>query len=171
MGFEQGVQRHARRARMLAECLHDGQTDKSGRPYFRHLVETVAHYDRRYESLSTGDPTKQSLDLYYHGLTAAWLHDVVEDTPMTEEVLLQLEFPPEVVKLVGLLTRTKEVPNDFYYQRIKADPIARLIKAADMDSNTDPDRTKMLDEETRARLKAKYAKGYGEIDMPPRWWG
>lgn len=159
---------HVRRARLLATCLHEGQTDKSGRAYFHHLGETVVHYRYRFETSLMAD-SLMTHSTYCLGEAAAWLHDAVEDTPMTEEVLLQLEFPREVVELVGLLTRTKDVPSDLYYRKIKADPLARLIKAADMDSNTAPERMARLDEETRTRLTAKYAKGYKAIDMEPRW--
>lgn len=163
------LREQAHRAECLAEAMHTGQVDKSGRSYFQHVIETADNYVGRWreEGIRSGSPDGETA--FYHGMSAAWLHDVVEDTPVTLEMLRTLEFPEETVTLVGLLTRTRDVSSDIYYQRIAGDSIARLIKAADMDSNTRPSRLAMLDEKTRQRLMTKYAKGYERIDMEPRW--
>ena len=42
---------------------------------------------------------------------AAWLHDVVEDTPATFEEL-EREFGPEVTRLVRELTEVSRSPSD-----------------------------------------------------------
>ena len=42
--------------------------------------------------------------------------------------------------------------------RVRANEIALWVKRADIADNTDPERTALLDEETRERLAKKYAK-------------
>lgn len=47
-----------------------------------------------------------------------------------------------------------------YYARLRAyEPARRLKLDADMASNSDPDRLALLDEASKTRLTAKYAKG------------
>lgn len=40
----------------------------------------------------------------------ALLHDVVEDTDMTFENLIQMGYPQEVIEVLKLLTHEKEIP-------------------------------------------------------------
>ncbi len=87
---------------------------------------------------------------------AAWLHDVVEDTDITLDDLTELGIPEPVVTAVEALTRRPGEAPDAYYARVGADPIALLVKLADLADNSDPKRLSLLDDETRARLTAKY---------------
>ena len=84
------------RARSLAERLHAGQVDKAGRPYIEHLERVVGIL-----KASWPDATEAEIE-------AAWLHDVVEDTPIT------LDFIAErcgmlVARYVSAMTDTKNM--------------------------------------------------------------
>lgn len=137
----------AERARRLAQAAHAGQLDKAGNDYFEsHLVDVC----RRVVSYG-GDTHEQA---------AAWLHDVVEDTAVTELDLLASGFSDKTLLMVHLMTKQEAEDPEVYYARLRAyEPARRLKLDADMASNSDPDRLALLDEVSRARLNAKYAKG------------
>jgi (p)ppGpp synthase/HD superfamily hydrolase len=129
-------------ARELAIAAHQGQVDKAGRPYIEH-PKTVAEM------------------LALHGelaVMAGWLHDVVEDTPVTLDQLREMGFPPEVVAAVDSVTwRDGETYEDLI-RRAAADPLGRLVKLCDNKTNSDPARLALLDEKTADRLRRKYAR-------------
>ncbi|WHF22142.1 hypothetical protein QJS66_18670 [Kocuria rhizophila] len=58
------------------------------------------------------------------------------------------------------MTRRPGEDGDDYDRRVAAHPW-RAVKQADLDDNTDPARTALLDEDTRARLVRKYAHAPG----------
>ncbi len=95
---------------------------------------------------------------------AALLHDVVEDTDCTLADLRR-EFPEEVVEVVALLTHGSgaDFSLEDYYQNIrtiKAHPIARKVKLADLMHNSDQTRCIGcgIPEEKLLRWKQKYEK-------------
>lgn len=83
-----------RRACMLAQQAHQGQTRASGEPYFQHSL-AVANIlaDLRLDSET---------------LAAAILHDVLEDTPVTLEEL-ETEFGLTIAKLVDGVTKMGQI--------------------------------------------------------------
>ena len=137
----------AERARRLAQAAHAGQLDKAGNDYFEsHLVDVC----RRVVNYG-GDADEQA---------AAWLHDVVEDTTVTELDLLAAGFSDKTLLMVHLMTKQEAENPEVYYARLRAyEPARRLKLDADMASNSDPERLALLDEASQARLNAKYAKG------------
>lgn len=86
----------------------------------------------------------------------AWLHDVVEDTDV-QLADLRTQFPPQVVDAVDAISHRPDELRADYYTRVVSNPLARQVKLADIDDNTDPARTAVLDDATRSRLAAKYA--------------
>ena len=91
---------------------------------------------------------------------AAWLHDVVEDTPVTELDILSAGFSDMTLLMVHLMTKQEDEDPEVYYARLRAyEPARRLKLDADMASNSDPGRLALLDEASQNRLTAKYAKG------------
>lgn len=101
---------------------------------------------------------------------AALLHDVIEDSPKhglrkyNADSLLALGFTQRSVELVTLLTRSKTVPDELYYQAIAQDPLARLIKLADIADNLNNERTAKLKETVRAKLASKYSSALDAIN-------
>ena len=96
-------------------------------------------------------------------LIAAILHDTVEDTFVTLELIREM-FGDKVATIVDCVTRrglgkgeTKETYRDFLY-RCKADPGARLIKIKDLHHNSS--RTHKIaasKSKWRAKLEYKYS--------------
>lgn len=134
------------RASEVARCAHDGQVDKSGEPYIDHPARVAAGARER-------APDSQA-DL---AEAAAWLHDVVEDTETNLDDLAEQGFPGLIVAAVDALTRRPTEPPDAYYARVAADPIALVVKLADVADNSDPERLVRLAPHTRDRLTAKYS--------------
>lgn len=61
----------------------------------------------------------------------ALLHDVVEDTDMTFEKLLELGFTVEIVDALKLLTHDDSVPYIDYVKEIANNPVAKALKRAE----------------------------------------
>lgn len=140
-------------ARTIATRAHADQTDKSGAPYIQHptaVVSLLAHAPGFAEL--THD--KQEV-----AIAMAWLHDVLEDTPLTSNDLRKQGLPPDVIEGVIALTHMPQEPRLTYYARLKENPLARLVKIADMAHNASPERLLLLEPDTRTRLINKYSLG------------
>lgn len=124
----------------LARRAHEGQVDKAGRPYIEHPMRVMARL---------GDP--------YERMAAA-LHDVLEDTDVTVAGLRDAGCPEPVIAAVDALTKRPGEPLEESMRRAAADPIAYQVKLADIADNGDPARLSLLDPETAARLRRKYAE-------------
>ena len=145
---------HVHVARDLARLAHHGQVDKAGRPYIEH---PAAVCDRL--------PADRPL-LHVVG----WLHDVVEDTRECEPVTVEdvrARFGDEVADAVDAITHRQGEPRDDYYARVGANPTALRVKTADLATNTDPWRTRLLEPDLRTRLAAKYAHAYEALGLTP----
>lgn len=161
---------HLWRAQSFAQVAHWGQEDKSGNPYFfSHILHAIGMFEQRARRL----PGEIECNLDEHDCKvtkmAILLHDVLEDTPVTQRMLIDLGFPARVTSLVDLLTRRREVPKHLYYSRLRKEPEGRFAKAADMDSNTAPSRIQRLDPETQIRLLDKYLDGFQRLELDPLW--
>jgi (p)ppGpp synthase/HD superfamily hydrolase len=132
----------------LATAAHDGQVDKSGRPYIGHPLRVMASVSAEGE----------------HAQMAAVLHDVIEDTPVTAADLTARGCPAVVVDAVVALSHLPDEPQDVYLQRVAANPLAVTVKRADIGDNLSPARMARLDAETRARLEIKYATALRLLD-------
>lgn len=83
-----------RRAYYYAEQAHDGQKRRSGEPYVSHpLAVACILADMRMDS---------------HCLTAALLHDVIEDTGITKSALAE-QFGDEVAELVDGVSKLTQI--------------------------------------------------------------
>lgn len=67
---------------------------------------------------------------------------------------------------VDLLTRQPGISALDYYESIRKNPVARLVKIADILDNTDTDRLKLLDAPTRSRLEKKYPGAWSTVWGP-----
>ncbi|SDH90456.1 HD domain-containing protein [Actinokineospora alba] len=122
----------------IARDAHEGQVDKSGRPYIGHPLRVMQNVDGEYERMT------------------AVLHDVIEDTEVTAADLVAQGCPPEVVAAVVAISKVAGEDQETYLGRVAANPIALAVKFADIADNTSPDRLAKLDEHTQRRLRAKY---------------
>jgi len=119
----------------LAKAAHAGQLDKGGKPYINHPIAVAAIVETQEEK------------------TVALLHDVVEDTPVTLDELKEHGFPETVVAAVDVLTKRPGVDYGEYIQRVKKNPLALVVKIADMTHNMD-----------LSRIQNPTAKDYARID-------
>ena len=83
-------------------------------------------------------------------IAAAWLHDVLEDTQETPASLRAAGLPEIVVAAVVVLTKSGDGCEE-YLARVRANPIARKVKVADMLHN--------LSDEPTQRQILKYTRG------------
>ncbi|GGW18283.1 phosphohydrolase [Streptomyces capoamus] len=128
----------------LARTVHEGRTDKAGRPYAEHLAAVAEGVRAR------GGDAEQ--------IAAAWLHDSVEDGVLTRDRLAATALTPRTRAIVDALTKRPGEQPEAYARRILATPGARLVKEADLAHNADPERLAVLDGPTRRRLTEKYAR-------------
>jgi (p)ppGpp synthase/HD superfamily hydrolase len=146
------------RAAAIAAHAHDGQIRKDGRtPYISHPMRValtiVCVFGERDE----------------HAITAALLHDVIEDTKVDYDDL-EAAFGREVADIVAALTKDMRLPEHVrepaYDEQLAAGPWqARLIKLADVydnftDAVTDEQRRKSAKKADRAM---KLAEGDGRL--------
>ena len=131
-----------KKAMEIAYKAQHGQKDAGGVPYIFH----AAHLAEQMQEETSA--------------CAALLHDVVEDTDITLE-MLQQEFPKEVTDLVSLLTHSPKEDYFDYIRKIQKNHDATLIKLADLAHNSDETRLTgncSVTEEKKAAWRIKYAK-------------
>lgn len=134
-------------ANIIAATAHDGQTDKAGAPYITHPARVAA-------AARDAAPAH----LAEQAEAVGWLHDVVEDTSVTIELLREQGFPETVLTGVDAMTKRGGESVEEYFARVRANALARIVKKADLDDNTNPERLNQLDAATRARLATKYQR-------------
>ena len=119
----------------IAKDAHKGQVDKAGVDYIQHPLFVA--------SLVEGELAK----------TVALLHDVVEDSDWTLEDLRKKGLPEEVVQAVGILTKKRNEKYEEYILRVKQNPLARQVKLADLQHNSDLSRLTTVTEIDRKRAE------------------
>jgi (p)ppGpp synthase/HD superfamily hydrolase len=132
-------------AQSIAVAAHKGQVDKAGMPYIEHPAHVAASVQ--------GDVAK----------AVAWLHDVVEDTPLTLADLRGKGVAPEVVEALKLLTHDESVPYLEYVRSLKSNPLACAVKLADLRHNSDLSRLPRITEKDQRRAE-KYAKAIAILE-------
>jgi (p)ppGpp synthase/HD superfamily hydrolase len=130
----------------IAREAHTGQVDKSGNPYIDHPLRVMARVKGADAQM------------------VAVLHDVIEDTGVTADDLRAAGCPENVVTSVITISKIPGEPRLSYLRRVSGDPLAVIVKRADIADNTDPVRLAALDEETRNRLREKYTEAIRVLD-------
>src|SRR3954452_19997742 len=102
------------KALQIAAKSHEGQTDKVGQPYLLHPLRVMNSVE--------GEEAR----------IVAVLHDVIEDTAITEDDLRREGFSEAVIAAVLCLTHRKGEPYAGYVVRCKGNDIARRVKLADL---------------------------------------
>jgi GTP diphosphokinase / guanosine-3',5'-bis(diphosphate) 3'-diphosphatase len=141
-----------RKGEMLAQMLHiatsahHGQFDRGGNPYILHPLK-VMHY------LKSDDEELMCIALG---------HDVIEDTSVTYNDLIDAGMSLRVVEGIRALTKKRGYTYEQYKERVFANEDAMRVKMADLRHNTDIRRLKGVTEKDIARM-AKYHQFYMEI--------
>jgi len=121
----------------IASLAHAGQLDKGGEPYILHPLRVMMKLKDE----------KQRI--------VAVLHDVIEDTKVTIQDLLDQGLDCDLANIVLILTRRKDENYDEYINRICYDELAMRVKLADLNDNMDMSRIDILTKKDYQRL-AKY---------------
>ena len=131
----------------FAKKAHEGQKDKAGNDYFKH-VSNVAFVPY----LTTCQRT------------VAILHDVLEDTWVTEKILRRL-FPEGICESVVTLTRKGSESYGDYIERIATsmDIDAIVVKISDLNDNMNLGRLNEVTEKDIERVK-KYARAKKRLE-------
>ena len=126
-----------KKAMQICFEAHKDQTDKTGVPYVFHPFHLA---EQMKDEITT---------------IVALLHDVVEDSSYSLEDLSC--FGDDVISALKLLTHDKSIPYFEYIENIKANNIAKTVKQADLNHNSDTTRLNIIDSEAIERIK-KYEK-------------
>lgn len=148
------------KAEEYARKAHAGQVDKGGHPYVEHLAAVANGCD---DVIS---------------MTVGWLHDIIEDTDVTEDDLRREGFSEEVIEAVSLLTKVYDDRFDYYeyLSAICENRLARTVKRADLLNNMDLSRLEKVSEsDMKYYEKYKISKEFldGTLDddfvFPKSW--
>lgn len=133
----------------LAVKTHRGQKDKAGEPYILHPLRVMFR-------LAWDAPEAAKI--------AAVLHDVVEDSDgkVTVADLGRFGYSEEVIKAVELLSRRSSDTYEQFIERLLPNPIARMVKRADLEDNMDVRRVPAVGERERERL-ARYRAAWARV--------
>lgn len=132
------------RAVEIAKEAHAGQLDKGGKPYIDHCLRVMGLCRQRDERI------------------VAVLHDVIEDSQWTLDDLRREGFSEIVVEAVGALTRRDNEPYSDFIERVGRNPVAAIVKIADLTDNMDLSRLSSVSETDHQR-NSKYARALGRL--------
>ena len=105
------------KATLLAMKYHLGQKDKQGKDYILHPLRVMMRMTEPVDKM------------------VAVLHDVLEDTECTEEILRQEGIEEEVIGAINVLTRKEGEEYFSYIKRISKDDRCKRIKQMDLCDN------------------------------------
>lgn len=123
-------------ARDCARSAHLGAVDKAGAPY-------ILHPERVASRLTTPEEK-----------VVAWLHDVVEDTDVTLDMIRDW-FGNDTAKAVDAITHRKGESWADYLTRVKGNPVAKAVKVSDLLDNSNLTRLPVVKAKD-VRRQAKY---------------
>jgi len=127
-----------KKALKLCFDAHKNQVDKSGIPYVFHPF----HLAEQMKDEKT--------------VIVALLHDVVEDTDCSFDDLRKIGFDEDVLEAIKLMTHKDDVPYMEYVRHIKQNQLARAVKLADLQHNSDLSRLDNVSKKDLER-REKYA--------------
>ena len=133
------------RAKAIATSVHEGQVDKAGKPYIEHPMRVM----------NMGKTVEEKI--------AGVLHDVVEDSDWTFEMLEKEGIPKDVMDALRCVTKLSEDEDyDHFIERVKTNPLAVKVKLNDLKDNMDITRLGEVTEKDLARLN-KYIRAYRQL--------
>lgn len=123
-----------RLASKIAYRAHDGQADKAGVPYIFHPIHIAEQMDSEESCI------------------VALLHDVIEDSNITLEILSKY-FNDNIIEALRVLTKEEIDDYTMYIKRVKTNKLATKIKLKDLEHNMDLTRLDEITDEDKNRAK------------------
>ena len=124
------------RAIEIARQAHAGQVDKGGADYIGHPLRVMEMCETEEQKI------------------VGVLHDVVEDSDWTFEILEEEGFTPDIIEALKCLTKVSEDESyDDFIARVMTNPLAVKIKLYDIEDNLDVSRLDSLTDDDVARCK------------------
>lgn len=125
-----------RLASKIAYKAHAGQTDKAGVPYIFHPIHIAEQMDSE------------------ESCVVALLHDVIEDSDITLEILSKY-FNDDIIAALRVLTKKENDDYIIYIKRVKTNKLATKVKIKDLEHNRDLTRLDEVTDKDRKR-SSKY---------------
>lgn len=100
---------------ILAARAHRGQVHETGQPYVFHVFRAMLRLDTDVKKI------------------VAVLHDLVEENGIMLDHLRAKGYSAEIVQALDCLTRREDESYEQFIERVKANPIARQVKIADLE--------------------------------------
>ncbi|PWB35657.1 GTP pyrophosphokinase [Pseudomonas sp. SDI] len=123
------------RAIAVATKAHEGQQDKGGSAYILHPLRVM---------MRVCTPEQRIV---------AVLHDVLEDSTTSLADLARAGFNLKILAAVQALSRRGDESYEAFVFRLGSDPLARVVKLADLADNSDLSRIPLPGPEDLARLQ------------------
>lgn len=121
-----------RLASKIAYRAHEGQTDKAGVPYIFHPIHIAEQMDSE------------------ESCVVALLHDVIEDSDITLEILSKY-FNDDIITALRVLTKKENDDYVMYIKRVKTNKLATKVKIKDLEHNRDLTRLDEVTDKDRKR--------------------
>ena len=132
------------KALSIAVQAHSGQRDRYGRHYILHPLRVMHKVTTDREKI------------------VAILHDIIEDTDWTTGQLGAEGFSPEIIQAVDALSKRENESYVDYIERLMDNPLAVIVKLADLEDNMDIHRIEAFTEEDGKRL-ARYHRTWEKL--------
>ena len=132
------------RAIAIATMAHGGKVDKAGAPYILHPLRVML-------KLST---TEERI--------VAVLHDVIEDSEVSLQHLIDEGFSGTIVEAIDALTKRPGEAYEDFVRRASLNPIGLRVKLADLEDNSNLSRIPNPTEKDYERL-ARYHRAIETI--------
>lgn len=128
----------------IAVEAHRGQIDKAGKIYILHPMRVMLRGQNEPEQI------------------VGILHDTVEDTPVTIDMLRTEGFSAEILAALCCITRKKSENYAHFIERVLTNPLATQVKLYDIEDNLNRDRIPYPTQRDIARFE-KYQKYHAVI--------
>ena len=133
------------RAIEIARQAHAGQVDKGGANYIGHPLRVMERCETEEQKI------------------VGVLHDVVEDSDWTFEMLESEGFSDEIIDALRCITKLSEDEDyDHFISRVMTNPLTLKVKLYDLEDNLDLSRLKYITEADLARCE-KYKRVHDRL--------
>lgn len=128
----------------IAVEAHRGQVDKAGKPYILHPLRVM---------FSGKNEDEMILGI---------LHDVVEDTPVSLEMLEKEGFSETILSALDAISKREGEEYPDFIERVCQNPLAARVKLNDLHDNLNRERIKEY-KEADERRHQKYVKAEKKV--------